>query len=826
MVTPQIKADNFYIAAKKEKDALAFRLILVLTTIFLLSVISSYLLINAIRRPLSDLNKMAEKFSHGDYSARSNYQSTNEIGLLARTFNSMAASVEEDLTVKQNLAWIAGLMLKENALEPFCKGFLDALCSKTGSQVAAFYILDPKESRFEHQVSIGLSADHVRPFSAKTSEGDFGIALSTKKIVHLKQIPDDTRFYFPTAFGVFKPKEIITIPILDQDEVIAMISLATIHEFSPIAIKLLDEIWVTLIARVNGVLAFHKLSEFSDRLDMQYKELEEQSNELMMQADELKEYNIELELQKKQLDEANHLKSAFLSNMSHELRTPLNSVIALSGVLTRRLKKLIPEEEYNYLNIIEKNGKHLLSLINDILDLSRIEAGKEELNYSRFTIQNLVKEILDPLEPVINEKNITLINHIGEDLPPIVSDNAKCHHIIQNIISNAIKFTDKGSVEIEANQSNNEVHIHVKDTGIGISADHLPFIFDEFRQADERTSRKYGGTGLGLSIARKYAMMLSGSIEVESQPGKGSVFTFKIPVKPAQNQMDRLVTEYPFSSGLVIGKPGSRSKKVQGRSLLLVEDSEPQIIQLTDILKEEGYEIQVARNGKEALKIIEQRIPDAMILDLMMPEVDGFEVLQKIRNIKETSHIPVLILSAKHVSKQELSFLQGNNIHQLIQKGDIHKEELLKLIQNMVEPSVKTVNGIVKSKPVVIPKGVKATILLVEDNPDNNITVKALLGEKYHIISATDGLDGLEQAKSVVPHLILLDISLPGMDGYTVFDELTKIKELRHIPVIALTARAMKGDRESLLSYGFDDYIAKPIDNEHFIQTINDWLNG
>lgn len=222
------------------------------------------------------------------------------------------------------------------------------------------------------------------------------------------------------------------------------------------------------------------------------------------------EQNSELEVQKKQLNEANRLKSAFLSNMSHEPRTPLNSVIVLSGLLNRRLAKTIPEEEYSYLEVIERNGKNLLALINDILDLSRIEAGREEINLSRFSLRGLTGEIAAMLEPLAREKGIALVNEVAAALPAIASDADKCRHILQNLVANALKFTEEGRVAISARQAGGYIHIKVTDTGIGIAEENLLFIFEEFRQADDSTSRKYGGTGLGLAIAKKYAQLLGG----------------------------------------------------------------------------------------------------------------------------------------------------------------------------------------------------------------------------------------------------------------------------------------------------------------------------
>ena len=254
-------------------------------------------------------------------------------------------------------------------------------------------------------------------------------------------------------------------------------------------------------------------------LEYQNRELESQKTELAMQSAELTEQNTELEMQKKQLSEASELKTNFLSNMSHELRTPLNSVIALSGVLNRRLAAKIPDEEYSYLEVIERNGKHLLSLINDILDISRIESGREEIEISRFNVNGLVTDVINLILPQAQQKNIELRQTAPGSDVFMTTDFDKFHHILQNLISNAVKFTDEGRVEVSAVKTGDTVSVSVADTGIGISANHLPHIFDEFRQADGSTSRRYGGTGLGLAIAKKYANLLGGNVTVKSSPG-------------------------------------------------------------------------------------------------------------------------------------------------------------------------------------------------------------------------------------------------------------------------------------------------------------------
>lgn len=818
------RGDKFYQDALMLRESLKRQLACVLGAILLLTSGIGFILLKEIRIPLRDLNEAAGLFRQGRLEARSRYRSANEFGELSATFNELADTVQAEMEGKDRAARIAEVMLREDEPRDFCLALLRVLLEDTGSQVGAVYLRNDARTQFEHFESIGLGAGAREAFSAAAREGEFGAALATGRIQHINNIPQDTRFTFRGVSGDFQPRAIMTVPVVDGGEVVAVISLASIREYPPAATRLADDVLSVLTARLNGVLAFRKLRDLFKKLESQNAELAAQQGELKAQADELSEQNAELELQKRQLGEASRLKSVFLSNMSHELRTPLNSVIALTGVLGRRLRGAVPEEEYGYLGVIERNGRNLLSLLNDILDLSRVEAGRSEVALERFGVRDLAGEVAAMIEPQAREKGIQLHNLVGEDLPQIVSDYAKCRHIVQNLVGNAVKFTEQGSVEISARQVDGELHLRVADTGIGIKPEQLARIFDEFRQGDESTSRIYGGTGLGLAIAKKYATLLGGRITVASTPGQGSAFTLHLPLALAAPQAG--VRHEACSPRGVPAASGGQAAPQDGRgkTILLVEDSEPAIIQLTDILAEQGYRIQVARNGKEALERIAENVPAAMILDLMMPEVDGFEVLRAIRGAEACSRLPVLILTAKHVTREELNFLRGNNIHQLIQKGDIGKAELLAAVGKMVAPPEKQEPP--RKKPARRRPEGKPAVLVVEDNPDNMTTVRALLKETCAILEAADGQAALELARSQVPDLMLLDISLPGMDGYKLLDQIRREETLREIPVIALTASAMKGDREAMLAHGFDGYVAKPVDEDQLHQTIREVLDG
>lgn len=681
------RADRFFADAQAERAILRVRLALMLASILALTVGISYLLVHNMLEPLRELTAVADRQRAGQLDARSRYAAAtrNELAGLATAFNALADAIQTELQRRASAAAVADVMLRARDLEEFCQALLAALRQHTGAQVAALYLLNEAKTAFEHYASIGLAAEARGSFAAAAAEGEFDAALATRQIQHIRDIPADTPFRFVTASGDFRPAAILAIPLLAGQQVMALISLASLRPYSPAALRLVNDLWHVMAARLNGVLSRRQIERFAARLEQQNRELEAQKVELDAQANKLTEQNLELELQSKQLDEANRLKSRFLSNISHELRTPLNSVIALAGVLSRRLRGIAPDEEYGYLGVIERNSKHLLALINDILDLARIEAGREEVAAETFSVHELAAEVIALIAPQAHEKGLALRNEVAADLPAITSDRVKCRHILQNLIGNAVKFTEVGQVTVHAAVQGDTMAIAVADTGIGIAAEQLPFIFDEFRQADDSAARKYGGVGLGLAIARKYAMMLGGDITAASTPGRGSTFTVTLPLAIASRTVDVRETANAWPAG----HPGVAPREPaatpsSGRRLLLVEDSEPAAIQMRDILANEGYEVVVARGGREALAQIAAAPPDALILDLMMPEVDGFAVLRAVRANPATAHLPVLILTARRVTPEELAFLVGNNIQQLIQKGDISKAELLAAVARLV----------------------------------------------------------------------------------------------------------------------------------------------
>ena len=810
-------------ASDSLKKRLALQLLLIIAVVLLCAFLVTIYLQRHTRKPLIELKEATERFDRGDMKARVLYESANEFGTLAAAFNKMAANIQQTTEISDKTADLVGSMLGKDDLRDFFLSSLNMLMKHSDSQLAAAYLLNDDKEKFECIASVGLAETARESFSSLVHEGELGRAVFTRKVSHLKSIPESTRFLFHTACGTYIPREMISIPLTYEDETLAVISLASLYEYTEETLRLTENIQTTYAARLQSILAFRNIRLLSERLEKQNSELEAQQKELAAQATELTSQNMELEVQKAALSEASRLKTSFLSNMSHELRTPLNSVIALSGVLTRRLANRIPEEEHSYLEVIGRNGRHLLALINDILDLSRIESGKEEVEVSEFDVCEAINEVLAMIRPQAIEKRLKFPDAVGDCPARIRTDALKFRHILQNLIGNAVKFTEEGHISILVEKSQNSLNIKVSDTGIGIAEEHLAHVFDEFRQADSGVARRYGGTGLGLSIAKKYARLLGGKITAESTQGKGSLFTLSLPLLNGASQP---VVEEPYERENIntpVPLTHGAKKEKESKMVLVVDDNEPAVVQISDILKENAYHVRLAKDGEEALALLTRMIPDAIVLDLMMPGMDGFQVLRQIRLSESTSNIPVLILTAKHITKEDLAFLKRNNIHQLIQKGDVKREELLQAIEKMLGGTKKTPEAKAKSSPnpAAVPR-----VLVAEDNPDNMTTVKAVLADGFRVLEAIDGSEAVKMAREHIPDLILMDIALPGIDGIEAFLTIRADARLQHIPVIALTASATTEDREAILAHGFDAYLAKPIDETLFFRTISQILYG
>ena len=499
---------------------------------------------------------------------------------------------------------------------------------------------------------------------------------------------------------------------------------------------------------------------------------------------------------------ANAAKSAFLANMSHELRTPMNAIIGYSEMLAEDAEDDGQEERLADLNKITAAGKHLLSLINDVLDLSKIEAGKMELFIETFNFSDLASEVADTAQTLVKTNGNMLAVEIGEGLDSLDGDLTKTRQMLFNLISNAAKFTENGTITLAGekyeDRGSDWVRFSVSDTGIGIPADKIEKIFQEFSQADETTTRNYGGTGLGLSLTRRFAQMMGGDIRVESKEGSGSSFTIEIPMKvtkrheglEAEANMDAADTNsVEASSQSPSDHLQSTLERVQkDRPLVLVVDDELNARELlTKSLEKEGCEVKVARDGVEALEMAAELHPDLITLDIMMPGMDGWTVLRKIKADQNLRDIPVLMVSM--IGDRGMTYELG--AVDAIQKP-VDRAKLRKFVEKYA-------------------KGKTNSVLVVEDDPAARASAKSFLEKlKWNVTEAENGVVGLEAIADKKFDLILLDLMMPVMDGFEFLQKLrASDSPSSKTPIVVVTAKDLDSQDRARLAGSVDDIVSK-----------------
>jgi signal transduction histidine kinase/DNA-binding response OmpR family regulator len=828
-----IKEFNWGIVVKRDMDeintpvsAMARNVVGTSAGVLLVALIFGVVVARQISRPIRRMDAAVRQFASGELAARCPVAGAAEIVALGTAFNEMAATLSSQIEIRRSYAELSELMVAAGSIKAFSSQLLLKLVELSAAHLGAFYLRSENGDAFEQVASVGLSGDAPQSFCAKGYEGELGQAIATGRLSHVRDISAETVFTFRTTGGTAVPREILTLPLLVGRRVEAVISLASLGAFPDTFSQILDLAKIEMGTALSNLLASEKTEHLAEELGKNNAELQAQAVEMEQQTEELRKQAFELQAQQMQLEASNQLKSEFLSNMSHELRTPLNSVLSLSQLMLSNGIGAAGGDDKERIEIIERNGRHLLNLINDILDLSKIEAGRMDLFVSSFSIAEPVNAVVEAMRPLADEKGLPIRVELAE-MDDLQTDQDKLRQILLNLMSNANKFTAKGEIGVEARQVDRSLVLSVWDTGVGIPEHALSHIFEEFRQADGSTTRQYGGTGLGLAISRRLAALLGGTIEVESEPGKGSTFTLRLPM--CLESQEAIVEQKPADNdrGGQKWQAGTAPPRI-----LLVEDHQVAREQITSLLTAAGFVVSVATNGEEGLAKTRDHVPDGMILDLMMPKVDGFQVLEAIRSTPATKKLPVLILTAKDLTAAERASLSYNNVQQLIQKGSLDRTQLVSAIRRLIgmkELPAKKKTPVEKSTPRMVPrKDGMLSILIVDDHADNLTTTRSLLLAVLHsrplkIFEARNGKEAVAMAKAECPDLILMDIQMPVMGGKEATQLIKQEKTLRNTVVIALTASAMAGERETILAAGCDDYLSKPVELNTLDAMIRKW---
>ena len=785
------------------------------------------------------------------------------------------------------------------------------------------------------------------------------------------------------------PRNVIVLPILFENDVKAVIELASLERFTSLHRNFLDQLTASIAIVLNSIEAtmqteglLKQSQELAGELQTQQKELQQTNEQLEMKAQQLEERNVEVERKNQEIEQARRAledkatelaltskyKSEFLANMSHELRTPLNSILILGQQLGENPDHNLTPKQVEYARTIHGAGSDLQNLINDILDLSKIESGTVSVDADELMIEGVVEFVARPFRHEADTRSLSFELIVEPDVEKrIFTDFKRLQQILKNLLSNAFKFTERGGVTFRVaradnNRNEDSITFAVTDTGIGIAPDKQKLIFEAFQQADASTSRRYGGTGLGLAISRELANLLGGEIHVQSTVGRGSTFKLTLPSRYAGNSPSQRLRAMEYSLPLPSEKRASRVVKGVADDrisltpgdpiVLIVEDDVEYSRMLMEIARRRGFKALVATTGAEALELAATYQPSAISLDILLPDMLGWGVLSHLKRNPMTRHIPIQIVSAdddrQHgLSKGAFSFLpkptsveelekafgklaecltaqrkklliveddphEGLSISALLEGDDIDiaiagtGSEALMMLRNAQwdclvldlklpdmtgfelldsmtsDPGLAAVPVVVftgreltpeedaklrsKARSVVV-KGVESrerlfdetalflhraisdldpakrnwierlhksnetlenrTVLVVDDDARNIFALSSLLEQRgMKVLTATNGRDALSVVAST-PNLaiVLIDIMMPEMDGYQVIGALRRDPGRKRLPIIALTAKAMKGDREKCLEAGASDYLAKPVDTEQLLATLRVWLH-
>ncbi|MGI5912769.1 MAG: response regulator [Syntrophomonadaceae bacterium] len=686
---------------------------------------------------------MSEIAAYEDNSnlPRIKVRTNDEIGEICNVFNIMATSLEEHahnekvatLALREN-AWLNSEIADITALfqgiedyESFTRSLISRLCMTLDASFGIFYILKTED---DTQQLIGIASYAGENYSDKVKivypgEGLVGQCFLEKKTLQLTNIPEEY-IHITSGLGSAPPRYIHIMPIEFEESIIAVIELASLAEFSPIEKILLEKIGKDIgiaLNRISNHLQVQNLLVESQTLT---EELQSQSEELQIQQEELMTSNEKLEEQYKDSEERTRellatksaleeqayqlalsakYKTEFLSNMSHELRTPLNSLLILAKILAENKEENLTPKQVEYAETIVSSGNDLLELINGILDLSKIESGKSTVKPDCINLGELKVAIERQFNPVALQKGIGFRILIDSQVPTtFCTDNYHLKNILKNLLSNAFKFTQQGYVELHIYPTfkmGTSLAFSVTDTGIGIPKEKQELIFEAFQQADGTTSRKYGGTGLGLSICKQLTSLLGGFIEVDSVEGQGSKFTIYLPEYEIEREIlndninnllmdvgkkaettDQAIQDDSFNYNIEKFQSVSNIKDEQlnGRKVLLVDDDMRNIFAITAVLEKLDMDVKFAENGQQAIEKLQQN-PDTelVLMDMMMPEIDGYDAIKAIRNMEQFSELPIIAVTAKAMKDDREKCLQAGASDYISKPIEI--EQLISLIR-------------------------------------------------------------------------------------------------------------------------------------------------
>ena len=950
-----------------------------------------------------------------------------ELMNLSQTYSLAMAKQSDYADEQRRRAWLGGgqtllaeRLLGQPQVQELADRSLEFLAEYLNCVVAALYLREAQTGDLTRVAGYGFSEDASLKEHFYRGEGLIGQAARGRRLVCLDDLPADY-IKVASSLGEGQPVSVALVPLQSEDRVNGVVELAFMRVLEPREREFLEAIASNVGMALEAARYRQRLQEvlgqtqqLNEELQTQQEELRAANEELEQQARVLKESQAHLETQQAELEQTNEklseqaqtladqrdeldqrnttlgriqaqleeraeelqrasrYKSEFLANMSHELRTPLNSSLILAKLLAENGNGNLNDEQVKFAESIYSAGNDLLNLINDILDIAKVEAGKLEIRPERTPLASLLEGLRDVFVPLAGERSLSFEIEQQGELPQVLfTDRQRAEQILRNLLSNAFKFTDRGGVTLSVSrQDDHYLAFAVRDTGIGIAADQQQAIFEAFRQADGTTNRRYGGTGLGLSISRDLAGLLGGSITVSSVPGEGSTFTLLLP----ERLVEGAAPSQPIAAPLVVAEPPLPVAAVAaapamprapapfaddrehldergGRRVLVVEDEVRFARILFDLAHELGYACLVATCADEGLELARQYRPDAILLDMRLPDGSGLGVLQRLKDDPQTRHIPVHVVSVEDQSEAALHLgavgyalkptsrdqlkevfgrleaklnqqvkrvllveddpLQRDSVARLISDEDIEitavalagdaLEKLRdtvfdcmiidlklpdmqgnELLRRMAEedicsfPPVIVYTGrnltrdeeaeLLKYSRSIIIKGARSPerlldevtlflhkveaelssehqrmlktarsrdklfegrrLLLVDDDVRNIFALSSALEQKGATVEVArngfEALDKLREREDI--DLVLMDVMMPEMDGYEATRQIRLEDRWKNLPIIAVTAKAMKDDQERCREVGANDYLAKPIDLDRLFSLIRVWM--
>jgi signal transduction histidine kinase/HAMP domain-containing protein/CheY-like chemotaxis protein len=789
--------------------------------------------------------------TQGDLTRSISVEAQGEVAELKDNINQMIANLRDTTTrnqdqdwLKTNLARISGLMQGQRDLTTVSQLIMSELTPTVSAQHGAFFLAsadDGRETELRLIASYGYERRANVPKSFALGESLVGQAALERKSIQIDDAPEEY-IRISSGLGSAHPASILIMPVLFEDQLLGVIELAWLRAPSQIHQTFLEQLMETLGVVLNTIIANMRTEELLEQsqslnteLEQQAQLLEERNLDIERKNREIEQARIGLEEKADQLAQSSRYKSEFLANMSHELRTPLNSLLILSKLLLDNETGNLTDKQMEFARTIRAAGSDLLELINDILDLSKIEAGKMDLLLDALPVTDVCQYVRSTFGPVASDKGLTLDVVLAEDVPNVIlTDQQRLQQILRNLLSNAFKFTAQGGVTLQiAPAGPDAITFAVSDTGIGIAEDKLTAIFDAFQQADGTTSRTYGGTGLGLSISRELARALGGEISVRSTVNQGSTFTLTLwpdPVEGVVTQaaLDQAAGENGFES-LLSATASSMRPMQTTRIIVLDRDGDTTTVIRGLVGRNHGVDLDVLQDPGEAVAAALDTRPDGLVVGPGLTEPDLFALLDAVAADLRLERLPVILRLEQSLSAEDEAQLRSYE-PVLMARVATSDESLAAEAALILHPaSAPAVAGALTGLPSMSDPSLptlSGRILLVDDDVRNLFALASLLEDRgLEVVFSETGRDALDiLSRDSGIDLVLMDIMMPQMDGYETIKAVRRRPELQSLPIIAVTAKAMQGDREKSIAAGASDYITKPVDPDKLITLVRGWL--